>query len=121
MAQFVAAMALVAPIPSPVMSPAVLKLECDGACQRRVINDRRRAAIRPYRVWLRNLRQCEATGNYRAVSPSGLYTGAYQFDDQTWRSVGGSGRAMHAGKVEQDWRAVLLRKRRGVAPWPVCG
>lgn len=122
MAGFVAAIALVAPsVSSPVMSPGVLRLECSGACQRRVINDKRRATVRPYRSWLRRLRGCESTGNYRAISTSGLYTGAYQFDDQTWRSVGGSGRAMHAGRVEQDWRAVLLRKRRGVAPWPVCG
>lgn len=93
---------------------------CSADCQQRVINDDRREVVRPHRVWLRRLRACESTNNYRAVSSSGAYTGAYQFDDRTWRSVGGHGRAMHAGKLEQDYRAVRLRKRRGSAPWPVC-
>ncbi len=90
-------------------------------CEVRVRNHHRRRVVRPYRPWLRSLRQCESTSNYRAVSASGTYTGAYQFDARTWQSVGGRGLALHAGPLEQDYRAVLLRKRRGTAPWPVCG
>lgn len=94
---------------------------CAERVQKRMQVEGRREAIRPYRAWLARLRHCEATGSYRAVSPGGTYTGAYQFDDQTWRSVGGAGRAMFAGRLEEDYRAVQLRKRRGTGPWPVCG
>jgi Transglycosylase-like domain len=67
------------------------------------------------------LRQCESSGNYRAVSPSGLYRGAYQFDLQTWRTVGGSGDPALAAPAEQDHRAQYLWSLRGASPWPVCG
>ena len=79
------------------------------------------SATQPYRGWLAKVRYCESGGNYRAVSSNGMYSGAYQFDDQTWRSVGGRGRASWASPLEQDYRAVLLYRRRGSAPWPVCG
>lgn len=71
-------------------------------------------------AWAR-LRQCEASGNYRAVSPSGLYRGAYQFDQRTWESVGGTGDPIDASPAEQDKRAQILYDRRGRQPWPVCG
>lgn len=70
--------------------------------------------------WAR-LRHCESTGNYRAVSPSGKYRGAYQFDRQTWRSVGGTGDPAAASPAEQDHRAVRLYLERGASPWPRCG
>lgn len=92
-----------------------------STCRERVARKHRRRVVRPYRPWLRRLRQCESTNNYRAVSPGGTYTGAYQFDARTWRSVGGRAIARHAGPLEQDYRAVILRKRRGTAPWPTCG
>lgn len=80
------------------------------------------SVIAPYRAWLASVRACESGGNYRAVSPDGLYTGAYQFDDTTWHGVGGStSRAMYASPIEQDYRAVLLRRLRGTSPWPNCG
>ena len=100
-----------------------------NVCERRV--DRKehaktvrrwRATARPFRPWLAKVRWCESRSNYRAISPDGTYTGAYQFDDQTWTSVGGTTRrAMWAEPMEQDYRAVRLRMARGVAPWPVCG
>lgn len=71
-------------------------------------------------AWAR-LRQCEASGNYRAVSPSGLYRGAYQFDQRTWETVGGTGDPIDASPAEQDLRAQILYDRRGRQPWPVCG
>ncbi|RMH71483.1 MAG: transglycosylase, partial [Actinomyces sp.] len=58
---------------------------------------------------------------YRAVSPSGIYRGAYQFDRQTWRTVGGTGDPAAAPPAEQDARARELYARRGSQPWPICG
>lgn len=70
---------------------------------------------------LAHIRACESTNNYGAVSPSGQYRGAYQFDYKTWNSVGGSGDPAAAPPAEQDRRAAMLMSRRGTAPWPVCG
>jgi hypothetical protein len=67
------------------------------------------------------LRKCESGGNYSAVSASGRYRGAYQFDQQTWESVGGSGDPAAAPPAEQDYRAKLLYQRRGPRAWPQCG
>jgi hypothetical protein len=55
------------------------------------------------------------------VSPSGQYRGAYQFDVQTWQSVGGSGDPAAASPAEQDSRAAALVSQRGSNPWPNCG
>ena len=73
-----------------------------------------------YEQWAA-LRNCESSGNYQAVSPSGLYRGAYQFDLSTWASVGGSGDPAVASPEEQDHRAQVLWSQRGSSPWPVCG
>jgi hypothetical protein len=67
------------------------------------------------------LRNCESSGNYQAVSSGGAYRGAYQFDLSTWRTVGGSGDPIAASAAEQDHRAQLLWSSRGHAPWPLCG
>ncbi|MCP5027392.1 MAG: hypothetical protein GY929_14020 [Actinomycetia bacterium] len=67
------------------------------------------------------LRNCEATGNYQAVNPSGKYRGAYQFDQRTWESVGGTGDPAAANPAEQDLRAYILYDSRGARPWPQCG
>jgi hypothetical protein len=67
------------------------------------------------------IRGCESGGDYGAVSPDGRYRGAYQFDDQTWQSVGGSGDPAAASPAEQDERASQLWSQRGSNPWPNCG
>jgi resuscitation-promoting factor RpfB len=67
------------------------------------------------------IRACESSGNYGAVSANGRYRGAYQFDQQTWQSVGGSGDPASASPSEQDARASRLRSQRGSNPWPNCG
>ena len=64
--------------------------------------------------------QCESSGNPRAVNPAGYY-GLFQFDLQTWRSVGGSGNPINASAAEQLSRAKKLYAQRGASPWPVCG
>ena len=66
------------------------------------------------------IRQCESGGNYQAVSSSGTYRGAYQFDQQTWESVGGTGDPAAASPSEQDARAQMLYAQRGSSPW-ACG
>ena len=67
------------------------------------------------------IRSCESGGNYGATSSSGTYRGAYQFDQQTWESVGGSGDPAQASPEEQDARAAQLASSRGSSPWPNCG
>ncbi len=67
------------------------------------------------------LRWCESSGNYAAVSSSGRYRGAYQFDQQTWESVGGTGDPADATPAEQDALAAKLFAERGAQPWPYCG
>ena len=67
------------------------------------------------------LAACESGGNPSVVSSNGLYHGLYQFDAQTWQSVGGSGVASDASAAEQTQRAQTLYNQRGSSPWPVCG
>ncbi len=74
----------------------------------------------PGEAYLAGLRACESGGDYSINSGNGFY-GAYQFDFQTWASVGGSGLPSDASPDEQDYRAALLWRSRGSAPWPVCG
>ncbi len=76
--------------------------------------------IAPAEKWER-LRFCESTHDYAAISPSGLYRGAYQFDFATWQTVGGTGDPAAAPAEEQDARARELYARRGPQPWPECG
>jgi hypothetical protein len=64
---------------------------------------------------------CESGGDPGAVDPSGTYRGKYQFDMQTWQSVGGTGDPAAAPEAEQDMRAAMLMERSGSSPWPVCG
>lgn len=64
--------------------------------------------------------QCESGGNYSTDTGNGFY-GAYQFTQQTWESVGGSGNPADASPAEQDARAAQLYAESGSSPWPVCG
>lgn len=67
------------------------------------------------------LRHCESTDRPGNVSGNGLYHGLYQFDLQTWKSVGGTGLPSQASRAEQDKRAQMLYDSRGAQPWPICG
>lgn len=65
------------------------------------------------------LAQCESGGDPTIYDPP--YYGLYQFDLQTWQSVGGSGKPNEASASEQTYRAKLLYRQRGDSPWPTCG
>ena len=69
---------------------------------------------------LASIRECESGGDYSTDSGNGFY-GAYQFDQATWESVGGSGSPASASPAEQDQRAAQLQAQSGSSPWPVCG
>jgi hypothetical protein len=77
-----------------------------------------RVAIPPQ---LAAIAACESGGDPGAIGGGGLYRGKYQFDFQTWASVGGTGDPAAAPEAEQDMRAAILYERAGAAPWPVCG
>jgi hypothetical protein len=70
---------------------------------------------------LSSIAACESGGNPSAVGGGGAYRGKYQFDQQTWESVGGSGDPAAASSAEQDARAAQLYAQRGSSAWPVCG
>lgn len=67
--------------------------------------------------WAAAVRARESGGNYATNTGNGYY-GAYQFDQQTWRGVGGSGLPSDASPAEQDMRAQMLYNQRGCSPWP---
>lgn len=64
---------------------------------------------------------CESGGDRDAYNPAGPYFSFFQWDIQTWRSVGGQGNPTDAGWREQLARARALHAQYGFAPWPVCG
>lgn len=59
----------------------------------------------------------ESHGNYAAVSGSGTYRGAWQFDQRTWESNGGTGDPAAATPAQQDAVAQATWQRRGTQPW----
>jgi len=63
---------------------------------------------------------CESGGNPSTDTGNGFY-GKYQFTQQTWESVGGTGNPAAASEAEQDRRAAALYAQQGASPWPVCG
>jgi hypothetical protein len=69
---------------------------------------------------LQAIAACESGGNYSTNTGNGFY-GAYQFTQETWESVGGTGNPAAASPAEQDRRAAMLYAQQGSSPWPVCG
>jgi Transglycosylase-like domain/Putative peptidoglycan binding domain len=70
---------------------------------------------------LEQIAECESGGDPTAVSADGRHRGKYQFDQDTWEGLGGTGDPAAAPEAEQDARAAQLLSERGTAPWPVCG
>jgi peptidoglycan hydrolase CwlO-like protein len=69
--------------------------------------------------------QAESGGNYQAVSPNGLYMGAFQFAQGTWNTAAQAAGLPNlvgvppneASKAEQDTVAVALYALDGEQPW----
>jgi hypothetical protein len=69
--------------------------------------------------------QAESGGNYQAVSPDGLYRGAFQFSQGTWNvaaQLAGLPQLVgvppnEASKADQDTLAIALYKADGEQPW----
>jgi hypothetical protein len=70
---------------------------------------------------LESIAACESGGDPSAVGGGGQYRGKYQFDQQTWQSVGGNGDPASASEAEQDQRAAALVAQQGKSAWPNCG
>ena len=77
-------------------------------------------AVRPYNAKLNRMAWCESRQRWHIATGNGYY-GGLQFDYRTWHSVGGRGYPHWHNALEQKYRAVLLIRRRGFSPWPVCG
>jgi hypothetical protein len=63
---------------------------------------------------------CESGGNPSTDTGNGFY-GKYQFTQETWQAVGGTGNPAAAPEAEQDRRAAQLYAQAGPSQWPVCG
>lgn len=70
---------------------------------------------------LEAIAQCESGGDPTAVSADGLYRGKYQFTQETWQSLGGTGDPAAAPESVQDELAAQLLSQAGTSPWPHCG
>ncbi|MFV0533190.1 MAG: ubiquitin-like domain-containing protein [Cumulibacter sp.] len=64
---------------------------------------------------------CESTNNPKAVNQQNhMYFGEYQFSEQTWAGVGGTGNPADAPAEEQLARAKILFMQYGASQWE-CG
>ena len=79
----------------------------------------------PLPPFLQCVVQAESGGNYGAVSPDGLYMGAFQFSQSTWNLAARAAGLTYligvapnrASKPEQDILAVVLYSLDGEQPW----
>jgi hypothetical protein len=78
---------------------------------------RLKPATPPY---LQAIAACESGGNPSTDTGNGFY-GKYQFTQETWQAVGGTGNPAAAPEAEQDRRAAQLYAQAGPSQWPVCG
>jgi hypothetical protein len=97
-------------VPTSEVAPKVVKKRRCHRC----------AVVRPYNAKLDRMAWCESRRRWFISTGNGYY-GGLQFDLRTWRSVGGWGYPHWNSILEQKYRAVLLIRRRGYRPWPVCG
>lgn len=67
------------------------------------------------------VKERESGGDYRAVSPSGAYRGAWQFGAETWGGFGGYELADQAPPSVQDERArEVWAGGAGCSNWSAC-
>jgi hypothetical protein len=78
---------------------------------------RLKPATPPY---LQAIAACESGGNPSTDTGNGFY-GKYQFTQETWQAIGGTGNPAAASEAEQDRRAAQLYAQAGPSQWPVCG
>lgn len=114
-------LALSAPVAGHATVASQMRRAGRDAQERRQRRRERRVARVRVPPQLAAIAACESGGDPGAIGGGGLYRGKYQFDFQTWASVGGSGDPAAAPEAEQDMRAAKLYARAGAAPWPVCG
>ena len=101
-------------------SVSVIRLR-NKRLHRRVARLERRAdATSTASPQLEAIAACESGGNPATNTGNGFY-GKYQFTQETWQSVGGTGNPAAASEAEQDRRAARLYAQSGSSPWPVCG
>ena len=86
------------------------------------------APLVPSDAALYQLRVCESSNDYTAVSYGGTYRGAYQFNQSTWNGVASRNYPRLVGvdpaaasPADQDAMARALYRERGAQPWPYCG
>ena len=70
-------------------------------------------------VWAA-LARCESGGDPSARSANGRYTGAFQFSNATWQSLGYEGSAADHPYSVQLAAAQKLQARSGWGQWPRC-
>lgn len=100
------------PPPTPTPSPGTVVVSVDTTDP----------ALNPF---LQCVVQAESGGNYQAVSPNGLYMGAFQFSQATWNYAAQAAGLDNligvppnqATKAEQDTVAVALYALDGERPW----
>jgi transglycosylase-like protein len=73
--------------------------------------------------WAHRTSECESGGNPEAIGGGGRYRGAFQFMLSTWKRAPKSpgGDPIAYAYRTQAVVAVMLMRRAGTDPWPVCG
>ncbi|WP_328299405.1 transglycosylase family protein [Streptomyces sp. NBC_00435] len=67
---------------------------------------------------------CEASGNWQAIDPSGTYFGGLQFAQSTWQAYGGTAYASRADRATKQQQILIGEKvlaGQGQNAWPYCG
>jgi hypothetical protein len=75
------------------------------------------------RRWAHRTSECESGGDPKALGAGGRYRGAFQFTLDAWRT---SPKSPGGDPIAYPYRtqavvAVMLKRKLGTRPWPVCG
>jgi hypothetical protein len=120
MAAVLMMLALASPLPPQDPAPNVHegagRIRCRAACH---VRAHQRRVVAPHRAHLTRMARCESTGRWHVNTGNGFY-GGLQFTWSSWHAVGGRGYPHQATRLEQMYRAVLLKRVQGWGAWPVC-